>query len=154
MVKRLLIEGGDINKKNNRTETPYDYSIKYNIDKIKNIFDDFIKEKSNKICIVRPGLRKPEKSSFNLYCFIILHVFFESIIFFLILPCKFIIFLISLNKVYNSYTITYLFLGLLIMIGVVFAYLTISNPGFNSVQLETPLKVFFLFIKLYILLKC
>lgn len=97
MVKRLLIEGGDINFINNNKESPYDYSVKYNLEKIKNIFDDYLKEKRNKICLLKPGLRKPEKSSFNFYCFILLHLTIESTIFFLILPCNNIIINISLN---------------------------------------------------------
>lgn len=88
MVKRLLIEGGDLDIFNNKKESPYDYSIKFNLEKIKKLFDDYIKEKRNKICLLKPGLRKPEKSSFNFYCFILLHISLESIIFFLILPCK------------------------------------------------------------------
>lgn len=151
MVKRLLIEGGDLNVTNNKNESPYDYSIMFNLDKIKSLFDNYIEEKRNKICIIKPGLRKPERSSFNLYCFIILHLSLESIIFFLILPCKLSLFLfIFLIIDYNSFAITYLFLGLLIMISLIFTYLSISNPGYNSAQLETPLKVLFNLIILII----
>ncbi len=74
--------------KNNNNESAYDYAIKYNNEKIKNLFDDFLKENKNKVCIIKPGLRKPEKSSLNLYFFIFLHLLIESIVFFLILPCK------------------------------------------------------------------
>ena len=90
-MKKLLIEKGDLNILNNKNETPYDYSIKFNLEKIKNIFDEYLNENRNKVCIIKPGLRKPEKSSFNLFFFIFIHLFLESIIFFFILPCKIII---------------------------------------------------------------
>jgi len=88
IVKKLLIIGGDLQITNNRGESPYEYSIKYNHEKIKSLFDEYIKERRNTICIFRPGLRKPEKTTFNFYFFIIMHILVESLIYLLILPCN------------------------------------------------------------------
>lgn len=89
IVKRLLLEGGKIKLKNNNNETPYDYAIKYKLEKIMNIFDNYLNENSNTMCILKPGLKKPEKNNYNFYLFIILHLLLESIIFFFILPSKY-----------------------------------------------------------------
>lgn len=113
------------------------------------------------MCILKPGLRKAEKSSFNLIFFIVAHISIESTIFLFILPCNlFIIMLIfclnysSINNNlnlcvdYNSYAITYVFISLLILIFGIFGYLWVSKHGLSNNRLETRLSVIYFFRKL------
>ena len=88
IIKKLLYEGADLLAENNKSETPYDYALKFDYSKIKNLFDEYLEEDTNQVCITKPGLRKSKKSYLNITLFVLLHLIGESIIFFLILPCK------------------------------------------------------------------
>jgi hypothetical protein len=88
IIKKLLYEGADLLANNNKEESPYDYSIKFNKVKIQNLFDEYIEEDVNQVCITKPGLRKYKKSYLNFILFILLHLIGEGIIFLIILPCK------------------------------------------------------------------
>ena len=89
-MKKLLFEGADLLIENNKSETSYDYALKYDYSKIKLLFDEYFEEDKNQVCMTKPGLRKSKKSYLNITLFILLHLVGESIIFFLILPRKII----------------------------------------------------------------
>lgn len=120
ILKKLLFKGANVEKKDNNGKSVLaiiqEGRNNPDYDKIFRIITDF---KPMKFCFIQTNTssRKQEKSFFNSYLFLVLHILSEAITYFVLL------------KEINSlilYVIFYIFLGLLI---VSFAFARLFNPG-------------------------
>lgn len=85
IIKKLLQRGADKKIKDKKDRTPYNLAVT----KSKLQLVDMLKDKSMcNMCLVKLPLRKVEKSNANVILFFVLHILFEFIVFFLLLPCK------------------------------------------------------------------
>ena len=95
IIKKLLKSGANKNIKDKKGRTPLDLlqneAIGRNIkgkDKIEKILMEGDGNLCGQMCIIRTPLKKIEKSNFNIFFFMIIHIIVEFIAFFLILSGK------------------------------------------------------------------
>jgi hypothetical protein len=125
IIKKLFYSGarGDIIDK--KLRTPYRLAVEKNKENIAAMLKDvdspsyLFSYTNNKVCNIRPGLSKIERSSFNFNFFIISHLISESLIFFVIIP--FI----------GSNVLPWIYLSSFIILIVLFLSLSFSNPGYT-----------------------
>jgi palmitoyltransferase len=93
IIKKLLQKGADKKLKDNKGRTPFDLAVA----KSKLSIVEMLKEKADcQLCVLKAPMQKVDKNSFNIIFFFILHGFFESAVFFIMLPCKKFLFYFNL----------------------------------------------------------
>ena len=83
IVKKLIQRGADINLRDIKNRTPYELAIEKN--KV-TIIEMFQESQGCQLCVCHNPVKKTERTYFNVYMFIFLHLIDESIVFLLLLP--------------------------------------------------------------------
>jgi len=83
MVKKLIQRGADITIKDYKNRTAFDLAVEKH--KLKII--EMLKESEGcQLCICHNPVKKTDRSNFNVYLFIFLHVVIEGVVFFILMP--------------------------------------------------------------------
>ncbi len=86
IIKKLLRSGARKDIKDRKERMPHELAKSKNKKKIEEILKD---ERTNcNMCALKIPLHKLERSNFNIYFFFISHFVLESLIFFIVIPCK------------------------------------------------------------------
>lgn len=89
----MIFKGANRHIKDVKERTPYRLAIEKQKTSIAEMLESDSQSVNNccNFFVLRTGITKAEKSYFNLYFFLLIHLFSESAVFLLIIPCKIIL---------------------------------------------------------------